>query len=224
MVVIERINVRGNPNIGIYMFANDRIAIVSPYVEEKTLEIVRSVLGVEIVTTTIGGMNIVGVLIAGNNKGVLLPYMVRDHEYDAIKKCFEGNVAIVKSRYTALGNICLANDRAALIHPEAYAEIKDIVKDTLEVEVVEKGTIAGIPTVGAAAYITNRGGLVHPDASEAELQWLSTLFGVKCDVGTVNFGIGFIRSGLVANSRGILVGDRTTGPEIMRISQVLGGE
>jgi len=222
-IPIEKMDIRGNPNIGIYIFTNDRITIVPPLLEEKELSIIRTVLKTKIIITTIGGMNLVGILVAGNNKGLLLPNFVRDHEYEIIKREFEGNVAIVKSRYTALGNICLVNDRAALVHPEAYPEVRDIVKDVLEVETVEKGTIANIPTVGSAAYVNNRGGLVHPDADEAEISYLSQLFGVPIDIGTVNFGIGFIRSGLVANSFGIIVGSRTTGPEMMRIMQVFGG-
>jgi len=220
---IERINYWGNPNIGVYMFANDKIALVPPNFEDKLEPIVSSVLRVPVLRVSIAGMNIIGVLIVGNNKGILLPAVVREHEYREIKSHFDGNVAIVKSKYTALGNICLVNDRAALIYPEAYEDLKHVVKDVLEVEVVEKGTIANIPTVGSAAFINNKGGLVHPDASEAELDYLSQLFGVRVDVGTVNFGIGFIRSGLVANNYGVLVGDRTTGPEIMRIMQVFGG-
>jgi len=219
---IEKLTIRGNPNIGIYLFANDHIALAPPILEPKEIEIVEKTLRVPLVLTTIGGMTIVGVLVTGNNKGIILPSLIRDTEFQRIKSSYRGNVAVVRTRYTALGNICLVNDYAALIHPEAYPEIKDIVKDTLEVEVVEKGTIAGIPTVGSAAVITNKGGLVHPDASDEEVDYLTKLFRVPVAVGTVNFGIGFIRSGLVANSFGVLVGGKTTGPEMLRISQVFG--
>ncbi len=221
---IERINYWGNPHIGIYMFTNDRITIVPTNIEEKIVPIIANVLKTRIVKTTIGGMNIIGVLVVGNNKGILLPRFIRDDELRTIKEVFDGNIEIVKSRYTALGNICLVNDNAALLHPDTFEELKGIVKDVLEVDTVEKGTIAGISTVGSAAYVTNKGGLVHPDANDAEINFLSNLFGVRFDIATVNFGIGFIKSGLVANTHGVLVGDKTTGPEILRISQILGDE
>jgi len=41
-------------------------------------------------------------------------------------------------------------------------------------------------------------------------------------VGTVNRGISLIRSGIVANNKGAVVGDSTTGFEMMRITEVLG--
>ncbi|RLG85271.1 MAG: translation initiation factor IF-6 [Thermoprotei archaeon] len=218
---IERLSLWGNPHIGVYIFANDSIAIVPPGIDRKDLEIIRSTLGVEIVETTIGGMRIVGVLIAGNNNGILLPRFVEGSEIQAIKRVFDGVVEVVIGRMTALGNVVLANDKAALVHPEADSSFIEKVRDVLGVE-VEKGSIAEIPTVGSAATVTNKGGLVHPDATDEELRFLSNFFSVPVDVGTVNFGIGFIRSGLVANTHGALVGERTTGPEMLRITQVLG--
>jgi len=219
---VERLSIRNNPNIGIYIFANDYIAIVSPLAEDKEISLIKQVLRVPIVTTTIGGMNIVGTLIAGNDRGLLLPSITRSYEVEKIRSVFDGNIEIIKTKYTALGNTILCNDRAALIHPEAYVELKNVVKDVLEVENVEKGTIAGIPTVGSAAFVNNIAGLVHPDTSDDELRFLQDLFQVPVATGTVNFGVGFIRSGLVANRYGILVGSKTTGPELMRIMQVFG--
>jgi translation initiation factor 6 len=45
---------------------------------------------------------------------------------------------------------------------------------------------------------------------------------VKADVGTVNKGKSFLRGGMVVNDHGALVGDETAGPELMRITAVLG--
>ncbi len=222
-MLIERMSYRGNPNIGVYIFANDRIAIIPRDADVKFVQAIQNILHVPIVKTSIGDMEIIGILVAGNNKGIILPHIVKEYEYSAIKSLFDGNISIVKTRFTALGNICLANDFAAYISTIAYDEIKDVARDTLEVEVVEKGLIADIPTVGSAAYINNVGGIVHPDASEKELEFLANLFRIRIDIGTVNFGVGFIKSGLAGNSHGLLVGVKTTGPEIMRLSKVFGG-
>jgi translation initiation factor 6 len=222
-MLIERISYRGNPNIGVYIFANDKIAIVPIDADQKFIQIIQGILQVPVAKTTIGDMGVVGILIAGNNKGLILPHIVKEKEFKIIKDLFDGNITVVKTRFTALGNICLANDFAAYINKQAYEELKTVVKDTLEVEVVEKGFIADIPTVGSAAYVNNIGGVVHPDASEEEVLFLSNLFKVRIDVGTVNFGVGFIKSGLAGNSYGLLVGAKTTGPEIMRLNKVFGG-
>jgi translation initiation factor 6 len=99
-------------------------------------------------------------------------------------------------------------------------EIERMVR-VLNVSKFRKGSIAGIPTVGSVAVITDKGGVVHPDVSDDELEGLSKFFEVPLDVGTVNFGVAFIKTGLVANNYGALVGERTTGPEIMRIMKAL---
>ncbi|MEM1644677.1 MAG: translation initiation factor IF-6 [Ignisphaera sp.] len=223
-MIIEKVNYHGNPHIGIYIFSNDKISFIPKDSEPKLEQVVSSVLGVSVYRVSIADTSLINTFIVGNNKGILLPYIVKDYEYNAIKRVFEGNVAIVRTRYTALGNICLVNDRAAFVSPYVYEDLVKYLKDVLEVEVVEKGTINDIPTVGSAAFVNNKGGLVHPDATENDLRNLSQLFGVRFDVGTVNFGIGFIKSGLVGNSKGLLVGERTTGPEIMRINRVFGDE
>lgn len=221
-MIIEKANYYGNPNIGIYLFANDKVALIPKDAEQKLEMLVASVLKVQVFRLSIADTNILNILIAGNNKGVLVPNIIKDYELTVIKRAFEGVVAVVRSKFTALGNICLVNDKAALIHPDAYEDLKKYVKEVLDVETIEKGSINGIPTVGSAAYVNNKGGLVHPDATEKDLERLSEIFGVRFDIGTVNFGIGFIKSGLVGNSKGMLVGERTTGPEIMRISRVFG--
>jgi translation initiation factor 6 len=222
MVVIERLNFRGNPNIGIYAFATDRYAIIPHDADEKFYRYVTRILQVPVVKTSIGDTGLIGVLLVGNNNGLLLPSIAKEYEVLELKKSIDVNMAVTKSKFTALGNICLVNDKAALLHPEAYEELRHVVVDVLGVQVVEKGAIAGFPTVGSIAFVSSVVGIVHPEADEREVEFLSNLFGVPFDVGTVNFGVGFIKSGLVGNSKGILVGDRTTGPEIMRIGKLFG--
>nr|MEB3860148.1 translation initiation factor IF-6 [Desulfurococcales archaeon] len=81
----------------------------------------------------------------------------------------------------------------------------------------------GIPTIGSIIVVTNRGCIVHPDAGEDEIKFLSQVFGVPVLPGTANFGISFVRMGIVANSKGAIVGEETRGPEIVRIQMALGG-
>ncbi len=95
----------------------------------------------------------------------------------------------------------------------------NIIGKALNVKEIRKGTIAQVLVVGSAGVVTSKGGLLHVEATEEEVKSLSSFFKVNLDVGTVNFGSAFIRSGMVANSHGILVGSSTTGPEILRIQR-----
>lgn len=223
-MIIEKANYYGNPHIGLYIYANDRVSFIPRDSEHKLRELIESVLNVSVYRVSIADTNLINLFIVGNNNGILVPHIIRDYEFQIIRQAFDRNVTIVKSRYTALGNVCLVNDKAALVSPYVYEDVVKHIKEVLGVEIVEKGTIGGLSTVGSAAFVNNKGGLAHPDASDDELRNLSQLFNVRFDVGTVNFGIGFIKSGLVGNSKGLLVGEKTTGPEIMRISKVFGDE
>jgi translation initiation factor 6 len=72
------------------------------------------------------------------------------------------------------------------------------------------------------AVVTNKGLLAHPRITDAEIAICEELFGLPVDIGTVNLGSPLVGSGLLANSRGYVAGDETTGPELGRIEDALG--
>ena len=87
---------------------------------------------------------------------------------------------------------------------------------------VERGTLAGVRTVGTAAVATDDGVLCHPKTTDEELDALEELFGAYADIGTINYGGPLVGSGLVANGSGYVAGQETTGPELGRIEDALG--
>lgn len=133
------------------------------------------------------------------------------------------DVVPFKSRLTALGNLILTNDKAALVSKEFTREEANAIGEILGVDEVERGgMIASYRSVGSVGVVTNKGGLVHPEATDEELEWLSDLFGVDIYVGTANMGVPFVGSCMLANSYGVVVGHLTTGPEIVKIEEALG--
>jgi len=221
--LIELMSIYGNPNIGVYLFANNHVAIAPPGITQRERRKIEDVLGVEVIETKIADMVINGVLLAGNDKGLLLPRIVKPEEYEYLKEQLSGRMKIVilNVKATALGNLIVANSRAALISRMIDPSAVPLIKEALGVEVVLRRELANIPTIGSMMVVTNKGGLVHPSVSEEELKILNNLFGVEFMTGTVNFGVYFVKAGIVANDKGVLVGDETTGPELMRIQQAL---
>jgi len=223
--MLNKLSILGNPNIGVYIFANDQIAIIPPGLTSTEKQLISDTLNVELIETKIAGTIINGIMVAGNNNVLIVPRNILDEEYDylvsSLKK-YDVSVYILKSRHTALGNIILLNDKACLVPPDLENMYVDVIKDVSGVDVVLKKSLMGLNILGSLAVVTNNGGVVHPDISDEELRDLETIFGFALERATVNSGVPFIKTGLVANKYGALVGELTTGPEIMRIQKGLG--
>ncbi len=173
------------------------------------------------IRTSVGGSSIVGSLIRGNSNGIIAAGFILDRELRKIRKY--SRAARLSGDLNASGNLILANDNAALVHPDLSDKAVGVIRKALGVD-VRKGTIAGLKTVGMAGIATNRGVLVHPKATGSEIAVLEELFKLPVDIGTVNFGSPLVGSGILANSKGYVAGEETTGPEITRIEDALGYE
>ncbi|ACP35891.1 translation initiation factor eIF-6 [Sulfolobus islandicus Y.G.57.14] len=220
---LQRLSIFGTDNIGVYIYTNNKYTVVPRGLDSETKENIVQILGTELIEAEISRSFLLGIFISGNDNGILLPKSTIDDEFRFLKENLRDcRVEVLNSKVTALGNTILTNNKAALIYPEFNDIEEKIIKETLGVEEIRRGKIAQMITVGSVGVVTNKGGLVHVDTSEKELKELEKLFSVKIDIGTVNFGSVFIRSGLVANDKGTLVGASTTGPEILRIQKALG--
>ncbi len=220
MVVVERAEIYGSSSIGVFIFANNEVALIPLDAPAKVEEAVREALGVEVLRASVMSSVLLGVLVAGNSNGLLLPAHTLESEMSKLRGALgDINLTVLPSKKNAIGNLVLANDRAAVVDPDMDRGLVRAVEDALGVEVVRM-RIAGHSLVGAVAAASNSGVLVHPLASDEEVEVLADVFKARVDVGTVNRGSPFIRSGLVVNDKGALVGADTTGPELMRIHEV----
>jgi translation initiation factor 6 len=68
---------------------------------------------------------------------------------------------------------------------------------------------------------TNLGVLAHPHATEAELKAVQAALQVPAMITTANYGTAQVGACLVANSKGAVLGSRTTPIEIGRIEEGL---
>ena len=211
-------DVFGSPNIGVYCFCTEKVVIVPPGLTSRKMDQFEQALGVGVCKTTIAGSTLVGALVSGNSNGLLVPHTVRDYEYQRLSEF--SKVVIVDSRWTALGNIILANDFGAVVHPDAPEEVKKAVDEELNVKSVQ-GNVATLPFVGALGIATNRGAILSPGTIKDEQSVIESALHVEVQLSSINGGVQFVRSGILANSKGAVVGPLTRGAELMQISRAL---
>ncbi len=178
-------------------------------------------MGTKVAQTTIANSVLVGTMIVGNSDTLLVPSNVGDKEISNIKESLNDklDIIVINSKFTALANLIVMNDKGAIISDVFEKKAQDQIKGVLSNVTV--GSLLGSPLVGSIAMCTNRGALVHPLLSEEEISEISSILRVKADVCTINRGIPYPRVGILANSKGAVLGTDSTGPESMRVFEVL---
>lgn len=218
---IARLSLYGNPNVGAFTFATDKFGMVPFDMPEGVTREFSSTLDVPVCRASVGGSVLLGIFVVGNSNGIILPYTVTDEELRIIENALKVPIAIYEGKKNALGNMVLTNEKTALVGPDTDGALKDLVASHLKVEVHE-GTIAGINMTGVCAAVNSKGVVAHPLTSEAEIANLGKIFNMPVDVSTINCGFPYLRVGMTANSKGVVVGQQTTGPEMARIESSLG--
>ena len=218
--MLQLLDFNENPNVGIYCRANDSVVFLQKSLPKKAKQLVADVLGVKVVELSIADSTIIGSLLTFNSHGAIVTAYASKETFKTIEN--QGlKVFPIKDVINAAGNDILANDHGALVHPDLQNASVKKIGDILAVS-VQKGTIASFGTVGMAAVVTNKGCLCHPKVTEDEKQQLEKVFDVEVMIGTVNHGFPMIGSGLVANTKGAIIGKMTTGIEMGRIEDALG--
>lgn len=211
---LQETDYRGDENIGYYAVVTDGYAVFARDFKHRDLFQEHPHKNM-----VIGGTRLIGLFAAGNSYGLVVPDIVSEREEQALHDA-DIDHRVVTGKYTALGNLVLCNDQGCLLSPY-LADKKEEFSDVLEVP-VETGTVAGLNIVGSCGVATNHGVLLHRNTAPDELAQAEAVLGVEGDIGSVNFGSPYVHSGLLANSRDVLIGPNTTGPETQRIQDALG--
>ena len=213
-----RTNFDGDPNLGLYGFATDKYCIMG---NDRYSAKLKDVLKVHIHSWPLFNMDLIRLFCTGNSTGVIVPHMLKDYDRDILdkmKKHFE--MLIIKDRYSSVGNLILLNDNGVILSPLLKKHKKEIEK-FFGVR-CETTTIAGLSIVGNLGFATNKGCLLSPKVREREKKIIEKTLQVDADITTVNFGSPYPGAGLIANSNGFAVSEQSSGPELGRITDVLG--
>ena len=209
-----------SPNIGIFMRANDKFLLVPKGLAQTKSDRLCENLRVSAVPTSIGESRLLGALSAMNGNGVLVSRLAEDAEIREIRDATGLNVSRLESKLTAVGNLVVANDKRALASPALDPRALSQVREVLGTE-VQQDAIGEYYQVGSLAVTTNRGAAVYPGLDEAEVARIGSALGVDAYPTSINGGVPYVSSGLVANSRNAVAGSQTTGPELVFITRAL---
>ena len=215
---IIKYDVYSGPNVGIFTSVNDKFVFVPNGFAKTKAENLAHHLQTEYFMTPIANTRLLGILMVLNNHGILLPKTSSPDEIANLRKRTDLNVEILDTKYNALGNLTCVNDKGGIISPIIEKEYIKEIEDVLDIEVMQK-RIAGYNQVGAVMEANNLGGIIHPEADEEDIKNFSNILGVNIEPATINGGIPFVSSGMLANSNAVVVGNLTNGPEIMMLTR-----
>jgi translation initiation factor 6 len=216
---IFRYTVYKSPNIGIFVKANDSVMLLPHGFAETKSEKLAEYLQAEEVRASVAGTRLIGPMTVMNNNGILLPPTAFDEEVQAIRLLSRLNVERINTKYTAIGNLIATNDNGAIVSPLFKGEVDRQVQDVLGVP-VHSMTVGGFVQTGSMIVATNGGAGVHPKATEEEVSAVAEMLQVPAEPVTVNSGVPFLSSGMVANTKSVVVGSLTSGPELIMLSRI----
>jgi translation initiation factor 6 len=215
---IFRYDLYKSPNVGIFAKSNDKLVLLPHGYAETKLKKITEILDAEPLFVSIAGNRIIGPMVVLNNNGMILPSTASDDELVYLKRITGLNVAKLDSKFTAIGNLISTNDKGAIVSPLFKNELDKQIGDVLGVE-VHTMSIADFNQTGSIIVSTNSGAAVHPKATEKEVETISSVLKVEVEPLTINGGIPYLSSGIVWNSKSLIVGSLTTGPELIMLSR-----
>lgn len=206
--------------MGLFLRTNDDTLLLPFGFAETKAKKIKQYLDVKkIIHISIAGTRLIGPMAVMNNNGILLPSTVSDDEIQILKQTGL-NVERLNSKFTAIGNLISANDKGAIVSNLFKGEADQNIKDILGVP-IQTMSIGGYVQVGSMVVATNAGAIVHPKAKDVEINIISEILQVEVEPATVNGGSPFLSSGIIANISSVIVGNLTTGPELIMISRAL---
>jgi translation initiation factor 6 len=151
-------NFYGDHNLGLFGKSSDRFCLIGNFIQEKVKLKIEQALKVKVIRATVANTDLIGVFCCFNSNGILLPRILTRSEtenFERLKEEFGINLEVLKSKFTAIGNLVLCNDKGAVVS-KVFSKINKMkIEDCLGVE-AEYCSIAGMKTVGSSGVASNK--------------------------------------------------------------------
>lgn len=216
-----RYNIGGSDYVGAFSTSTDKYIFVGVGLPNNNLDLLKDELKGQIISFSIMGSDLIGLFSKANKNGILLPATTLDYEINKLKDMKLGiNIGLIDTDLNAIGNNILVNDKIALINPDYGIKDIKLIEDVFDVEVI-KTTIGNFKTLGANNLMTNKGMVINNDINDEDKESIDSITGFDSVRSTANFGSLGVGISVIANSYGIVSGEKTTGYELERLRQGL---
>jgi translation initiation factor 6 (eIF-6) len=210
---IIRAKYRRSEFIGYYYLLNDDLLIYP----NKKLD-----LDINSFQLTLYQSEMIGLYCILGKDYFLYPSSVYDQEKEQIKNLKEYNIDVfeIKSSRNALANNIHISSKI-LINPNMEKKIKKQLEDIFGKEVIDT-KIGNYSVVGSIIFENANGFIVNYNIQDEELEYLKSILNKNGYKGSLNQGIGYIKSSIIGNKDVIVIGYKTTGIEEMKLREYLG--
>lgn len=215
-----------NSNIGLYAFVNDKVLLVGHEVPEQYDKDLKEIFQVPLKRITMAGTSLIGVFAAGTNEKLLVPAIILKEELDILKEIMKEvdmTIEVVETKQTCLGNnIAIGKDKI-LVNSEFTEPQARRLGESLGMEAVRTRT-DDTKTIGSLIVVNkDKGrGLIGNDISDDEFEEIAGEIGYELTPSSINMGSPYLKSGILCNKNGFVIGRLSGGPEITNAEEGLG--
>ncbi len=210
----------GNANVGLYGYTHGDTCILGEELSPDLSAALTRELRSTLLQCTIAGTPMPGVFLSGNERILLAPSIIFDHERRALEAAGLP-LTVFPTKHTCLGNNLIATTHGALVNPEFSDEEIRKLSALLGVP-VKRIEIAGTNTPGACIVLHGTSGVIHRDAAQHELDMVRATLGLeRLERASVNLGSPYLRAGILNSAHGLVVGEQSGGPEVVHLEDSL---
>lgn len=215
-ILKQRLN--GSPYVGIFATVTEKIGLFPKNTPSGQLQKFEEIFGIESITINIANSALIGVLAIGNSKGFIVSEIAEEKEIEEMASI--GLKVKKLPSIAAVGNLFELNDSKGVCSRIFSNQLKTEIEKFLGIS-IEYGTIAESDLIGSSMVATNKGFIMNPNSSKEEFNSIKKIFSLNGVIGTANYGDNFVGNSIIANSKGAIVGEQTSGYELIRIDEGL---
>lgn len=216
---VKLMDFNGIDSVGLYAYTANKYLLLGREVQEKYVKDLEKTLGVKSERLTIAGTSFINVFMVGEYDKILVPSIIFSRE----KEILEGlgfKCKVVDTINTCLGNNILLGEEKILASIDMEEEVLTEISKFFE-KPVEKASLANVNAVSSLVVQNKNGVLASSELSKEEVELIQKALQKDVTTGTINMGSQYIKSGVICNDQGLIVGSTSGGPEITNADEAL---